>query len=349
MKFSKLLRFLLMAVMPVMAVDAEGGGSFDVNENGEALGTGNDARIALMNKLADQADEFRKDEFVDIVDLDKNITEPFRVQNADGAQEDLADDTNVAAETAAALAAEAEEAAAANQAPVIPKLKVNGKDVDITPEMLAKLQKIEAADEYLKQAASFRNEAAAALTAKQNAVAAAEQAEDLVALTRAIQMGTEEEAVEAIRKIKSAGPSQDDIARQIDERVNFNTAYIQYRKDFADIVADPILNKLAIDKDNELVKNRDPRGYSERWAAIGGELREWKEKLNPTAVKQPEGQSNQASKQARKEAASGVVPTASATKQSLVAEEREPSVQEVIQAMAAARGGNQAMFGAPKM
>ena len=321
--------------------------SIAVNENGEALGTGNDARVAMMNKLADQADEFRKDEFVDIVDIDKGITEPFVVQNADGAVSDLTDET--AATEAAALAAEQAEAAAANQTPSVPMIKVNGKVIPVTAEMLGKLGKIEAADEYLKQAAALRSQAAVALTAKQNEVAAAEQAEDLVALTRAIQMGTEEEAVEAIRKLKSTGPSQDDIARQIDDRVNFNTAYIQYRKDFADIISDPILNKLAIDKDIELVKAKDPRGYSERWADIGNELRDWKEKLNPTAQTQAPAAANQSNKQARKAAAASSTPTASATSQSSAVEEKEPSVQETIQAMAAARGGNQAMFNAPKI
>jgi len=347
MKYSKLLRFLLAAALP-LHIDAEGGGgSFDVNENGEALGTGNDARIALLNKLADQADDFRKDEFLDIVDIDKGITEPFVVQSADGIQSELTDDTNVAAETAAALAAEQAEAAAASQAPVVHKIKVNGREVELTPELIADAQKVASANEYLRQAAELKNAANAALSTKQIEVAAAEQAEDLVALTRAIQMGTEEEAVEAVRKLKATGPSKDDIARQIDDRVNFNTAYIQYSKDYKDIIEDPILNKLAVDKDIELVKNKDPRGYSERWAAIGNELREWKEKLSPKGVQTPVAV-QQSDKLARKAAAASATPTANATKQSSSVEEKEPSVQEVIQAMAAARGGNQAMFNAPK-
>ena len=344
MKLSKLMRFLLMSAWP-MGVEAEGGGgSFDVNENGEALGTGNDARIAMLNKLADQADQLRGDEFVDIVNADTGETAPFVVQTAEGETTELTEKS----EQEAALAAEQAEAAAANQTPTLPTLVVNGKTVQITPEIIAKAQKIEAADVYLKEAASIRNNLVAKQQAAPQQQAASEQAEDLVALTRAIQMGSEEEAVAAIRKLQQAGPSLDDIARTIDDRVLFNTSIAEYRKNFSDITADPILNKLAIDKDAELVRARDGRSYYERWSAIGTELRAWKDSMKGPAQAAPVVQQD-TSKQARKAAAITAPNTSGAVKQSSVQEEREESPGDIIRAMAASRGGAQAMFGAPKI
>jgi hypothetical protein len=348
MKINKLLKFLLIAAMPLMAGEESGGG-FDVNENGEALGTGNEARLALLDRIANQADEVRQDEFVDIVDLDTGKTEPFTVQTAEGETQQLEDQT-AAAEQAAALAAEQQEAASVGQPAALPKLKVNGQEVEITPELIAKAQKVVNADLYLSNAAALRQQAAE--QAKPAVTAAPDQGEDLVALTRAIQMGSEEEAVEAIRKLKASGPSSDDIARTIDERVNFNTAIAQYRKDFSDIVSDPILNKLAVQRDAELVAAGDSRPYYERFAAVGSELRTWKQSLSPAtpaSKTEPNTVIVNSSKEVKKAAASGVPPSASAVTKSTVAEEKEESVQEVIQRIAASRGGPQSMFGAPKV
>lgn len=316
---------------------------FEVNENGEALGTGNDARLARMALIADSADREREDEFMDIVDIDKGLTEKFVAPHLEEDEEAKAvreDEESEAARNAAAVAAEAREAAAAGQAPVLPRLKVNGVDTELTPELIAKAQKIASADVYLSEAARLRTD----LAGRQAQVAApvnAQQGEDLVALARAIQMGSEEEAVEAIRKLQKAGPSQDDIARTVDERVLFNSALSQFRTNYADITGDPILNRLALDADDRLVKSGDTRPYHERYTAIGNELRAWVN--GKTGAAQAAPVAAQADKTARKAAASGAPVTASAKTSSSVQEEKEESVSDVIAQMAAKRGGPQWM------
>ena len=325
----------------------------EFNEDGSVKGTNNDARLAMYNKMADQVDALRAEgqEFLDVVDIDKGVTAPFKVQKADGTQEPLEN------EDVEAATIEAEEAAATGQAPELPYLTVNGKKVSITPELIAKAQKIEAADQYLQQAVTLRSQAQQAAEKPAPTNATTEQAEDLVALTRAIQMGTEEEAAEAIGKLRGPkGLSKDDVLTLVQEQMAFQTAATVYNSDFKDIVSDPLLNSLAIRKDEELRQAGDRRPYLERWASIGKELRKWKtgsEELTNVGDAQSQAQprqvASQSTKQARKAAATGVPSTANAVTQSLTTEDREPTVSETIAAMAQSRGGNQAMFSAPKI
>lgn len=328
-----------------MADSEDNGTDFAKNENGEALGTNNDARVSLLESIADSADREREDEFLDIVDLDKGTTEKFTAPAAKSQEDDeeavaLAADQE-ASETLAALAIETAEAEAVGQTPVTTRIKVNGADVELTPELISKAQKIASADVYLGEAARLRNElAAAGRQAAAEEVDNTSQGENLVALARAIQMGSEEEAVEALRQLQKAGPSQDDIARTVDERVIFNSALTQFRKDYSDIVKDPVLNKLALEKDDQLVRAGDTRPYYERFSAIGEEIRDWLKsktgKVEPVVQVQSE-------KVVRKAAASGTPVTASAKTSSSVKEEKEESPSDIIRAMAAQRGGPQWM------
>lgn len=346
MKVSKLLRTLLFPITMGVVDDEGGGGNSDYakNENGEALGTNNDARVSLLDSIADNADRVREEEFADIVDLEKGVTEKFtapaRVSEEDEEAAALAADQEAATALAAAEA-EAAEAAAAGQAPSIPRIKVNGVEVELTPDLVSKAQKIASADVYLTEAARLRNELATSRPTGGEVASNTPQGTDLVALARAIQMGSEEEAVAALSQLQKAGPSQDDIARTVDERVLFNSALAQFRSDYKDIVGDPILHKLAMEKDDQLVRAGDSRPYYERYAAIGDELRGWV--AAKTGSKTPAPVAVQSEKVARKAAAVGAPVTASAKTSSSVQEEREESPSDIIRAMAAQRGGPQWM------
>ena len=94
-------------------------------------------------------------------------------------------------------------------------------------------------------------------------------------------MGNENEAVAALRKIReqaSTRPSlsADDVSRTVDERLAFNTAITHFRTEYSDIVSDPFLNQLALDRDQELLTAGDKRPYADRYAEIGTTLRAWK-------------------------------------------------------------------------
>ena len=54
----------------------------DSSSGSGAIGTGNDARIALLNSIGDSADELRGEDFADI--NDDGSTSEFKVQRPDG-------------------------------------------------------------------------------------------------------------------------------------------------------------------------------------------------------------------------------------------------------------------------
>lgn len=305
----------------------------DENENtGEAVGTGNDERIARLNAIADSADADRAEELANI--NDDGTTEPFVVDAAP-------------AETPA----EEEETPSSSAEEELEKkyrIKVNGKEIELTEaELIARASKIEAADEYLRRAAEAnrRVQELAAPVADPNVLQRQRDDEDL-ALVRAIQVGTEQEALAALRKLREqagARPSlsRDDVSRTIDERLAFNTAIERFSTEYNDVWSDPILKKIAFDKDAQLLQQGDTRPYWERYQEIGSEVRSWKESLAPAKKTEV----TMTDKEARKASAPRVPAPASAKSKPAKVEEDDidDNPSAVISAMAQRRGGPQWM------
>lgn len=323
-----------------------GGGSGGIADDGSVIGTGNDARVAMLANISDNVDRDRSDELADV--NDDGSTSQFLAPDPVSTEEDAeAIAAREAEETEAARLAAEMQANGAEDPPSKPQtIIVNGKEVALTPELVAKAQKIAAGDVYLQEAARLRNELSAKSQPSQKDVEAA-TLEDEIALARAIQMGTEEEAVAAIRKLQKAGPSQDDIARTIDERLTFKEAIGKFRSDYSDILSDPVLHKLALDRDAELLNGGDSRPYYERYKEIGDGIRSWVNSKAPAAAT-PTPTNTQADKVARKAAASPTPTVANGKAANTVVEEKEESTQDVISGIAKARGGPQWMNGAPR-
>ena len=246
--------------------------------------------------------------------------------------------------------AEPEEAAK----PVISpkhKIKVNGKEFELsTEELIARAQKVESADQYILDASRMRREAENAQnTQKPVPVPTGPTADELLeerrALVRAIQMGTEEEAMGALEKLQRPQRpafSADDMARTVDERLTFKDAVRRFETDFQDVLSDPVLKQLALQKDQQLLAQGDKRDYWERYSEIGGELRSWKQSLVPTAPAVSPTQQALDSKQQRKANAPSQPKAASARAPATQREdEGEESIGDVIAAIAKARGGPQ--------
>jgi hypothetical protein len=334
-----------------MAKDEEG----SQGSSGEAVGTNNDARIALLNKINDQNDEATSDQFVDIVDLDKGITEPFTVKKPDGTTEELQDE----AVHEQIVDQDAEKKPVVQETvPVKHKIKIDGVEQELPiEEIIARAQKVTKADQYLAEAARIRNELEQQkLSVIKTDVSAAPVVsdEDDLALARAIQMGSEEEAKAAVRKIReqvlesvkasNKGPSNDDLSRTIDERLTFNEAISKFNSDYKDLVADPKLHKMVLDRDAELIVQGDRRPYYERYKEVGDEVRAWYNKGKP-ASEEPKQKEVVVDKEARKAGAPAVPKAAGGKVPSTVEEETVESDQEIIAKMAAARGGPQWMRG----
>jgi hypothetical protein len=267
----------------------------------EAIDERNSARLKMYDEIADGNEEALKDEFEDIPD---DAHTKF-VDQTDTHVQNPQDDERF-------------------------QLKVNGKVVELTrEELIARAQKVESADQYLAEASRARSEAIRQQHPTPSPDTSAQSVEDDLALVRAIQMGSEEEAVHAIRKLKTPSVQPDEFARLIDERMTFQQAATRVQDEFKDIFADPILKQAFLSKDAELVAQGDGRPYWDRYEAVGNELREWVGGVRKTGAV--------VDKQQRKASVTQITP-ASSRVASQAQEEPEESISDVISQMARTRG-----------
>lgn len=209
------------------------------------------------------------------------------------------------------------------------KLKVNGKDIELTEEeLITRVQKSESADQRFQEAAQLKREAEelkAQLPAKD--VAKLEVTDDDLAEARRLQMGSEEEAADVIRKLRQRPSlSEADVTRKIDERLVFQTSVDRFKTEYPELFSDTYLSRLVAMKDDELVKAGDKRPYYERYKAIGDEIREWAGKVKPKDTKQ------------ERKASITVLPTTGARAGGGEEEDKDESTSDVIANMAKTRG-----------
>lgn len=208
------------------------------------------------------------------------------------------------------------------------KVKVNGQDREFTEaELIERASKAEAADQRFQEAARLKREAEELKQASQKAPAEPEVTDDDLALARALQMGSEEEAAKVIKKMRSAPTlNEDGIVRKIDERLTFQSSVQRFQTEYPELFKDPNLSKLVAIKDEELVKNGDTRSYYDRYKSIGDEMRSWLGTVKPASEKQE----RKASIVTLKTAAGRVVEKTD--------EDEEQSTSDTIANMAKARG-----------
>ena len=326
----------------------------ETTENGEVVGTENDKRLAMYSQIADNNDKERSEEFYE-VDEDGNKTgltleaeeeddEESDETPQDG-DEDESSDEDEGEEDAPLVDEKSTPPGLTGDQPKY-KITVNGVQKEVSvDELIATAQKVESADDYLREASRLNQEARNLKTPPQHEETQPEEMDE-VALARAIQMGSEEEAVAAIRKLRSTGPSSDDLARTIDERLNFQTSAAWFQKEYKDIVSDPLLAQLAINQDHMMRAQGDNRPYVERYKEIGDGIRNWVASKAPKVEEKTETEPEtkvdiQATKKARKAAAPSVPKPASAKAAVPEEDDEEESVQDTIANMAKARGGPQ--------
>jgi hypothetical protein len=254
--------------------------------------------------IADSADEFRSGDMDDI-DGGRPVNDD-RDDEDDGTVTQQAEDTNL-----------------------LHKIKVNGKELQLSyEELVQRAQKVESADEYLRHASeSVKNATKLALSAQDEPK---QMDDDDLALARAIQMGSEDEAVQAIRKIKSR-PSEvtpDAVARVVDERLSFQRAAEWFNNEYKELLTDPNLKKLVLDRDAELAQLEPQTAYMDRLRRVGDEIRGWNGQRAGTP---------KVDKAARK-AQVASVPSGAARQNTGANEESDDSPESVIALMAKSRG-----------
>ena len=328
------------------------------DDDGNVIGTTNDARIALLNRINDANDEARADELLAV--NDDGTTEKFVVQDAEGNQTQLTDDaaTDPAADAEIArLAAESgeqpaeqttEPAAQENEDGRLITRKINGKDVTKTfREWMNTASKVEAADVYLREASALRNQATR--PAPTQAAQSVTPVVDYLAIARAIQMGSEEEAVAALQTIAApVRPSvtTDDVRAAVTEQLTFKEAISTFNSEFSDLVADPVLHQMVLDTDQRLIAQGDRRPYLDRYRDIGEQVRGVAKSIAAKFAPAPKAPAAPVvDKLARKAAANPVPKAASQKTVSSVEEEADESTASIIAGIAKSRGGPQWMNG----
>lgn len=301
---------------------AGGGGGGEAS--GGAVGTGNEARVALLESINDALDEGeRGDELAHVNDDD--TTEAFRKEKI--ADPEVVEEAKIVEPTEAV-------------APAKVKIKVNGEELELTQEeLIERAQKVESADRYLQEASEARK------AAKPPVEPPAKKEVDYKALVRAIQVGTEEEAEAALRQLQTSQERppapMDDVSRVVDERLKFQDAMKAFSTEYADILGDPRLNSMAQQMDSEMLANGDTRSYAQRYTEIGESLRGWVTKLGGGKKEEPKVDTTRE----ERKAALPATPTAAAGKSAppKTDTEDDDNPTSVISKMAAARGGPQWM------
>ncbi len=283
-----------------------------MDDEQEVVGTANQSRLEMLEGISDSFEEVRHA---------NSGEEPVEEPAEEPAEEQL-------------------EGMVQPEEPVTPQvytIKVNGRDVQLTLEqMMERASKIEAADQYLAEAARLRMEAA-----QRQVVPQEESVDDDLALARAIQMGNEDEAVTAIRKLRTGRPSVtvDDVARTVEDRLSFNDAYQRFLSEFNVIASDPYLLTMAHDTDAKLIAAGDRRSYMERYRDIGTTIKTWIEGKSKATPSQGE-------EKLERKAASSQTPKAASQRSALPNnQEPEETTQSIIADMAKKRGGPQWMMG----
>ena len=212
------------------------------------------------------------------------------------------------------------------------KIKVNGQELELTEsELIERAQKSEAADQKFQEAARLRQEAERLKVlpkGEPEKPAEPQVTDDDLALARALQMGDEVEAAKVVARLKTPPLTRDEVIRLTREQIEFNSSLNSFKESFPEIFKDQKLMTLAAQMDERLVKSGDTRSYTDRYKAIGEDIRKWTSTFTPASSQE---------KQERK-ASLTVVKTAGARATGPADEDKEESPSETIAKMAKSRG-----------
>lgn len=287
-----------------------------------------DKRLALINAIADSADEARVEakEFLP-EDVETIKSEPVEIsaETVPDLAKGYSDPENA---EAAPPEPEVESTAVIEPEAVRKfKIRVNGVERELTEEELVeRAQKVENADLYLQQAANAVKQAieAPALPVKDEPPRVDD---DDLALARALQMGSEEEAAKAIASLRRPPVTPDDVRRISRETYSLQSVLTSAEDRHKDLLGDPDMRMLFQSRIQALTRIEPDLGIGEAYDRVGKELAAKFGKQAPAIP--PE-------KLVRK-ASVAPVPSAAARQAAPPDEDAEEPLSDVIAAMAKAR------------
>ena len=294
-------------------------------ENG-GVGSQNNDRLAFYNQIADGNDESRADDLEDVTDeMYLNPTGTGGEDQGAGAEGDSGDLQGTSALDEGDGSGEPDSGylpGVPGQTPKPQTIKVHGQDIELTAELIAKAQKVAAADVYLAEASKLYKDASTINEPSPDARV------DDAALADAIQMGTRDEAVAAIALLRRSqslpeGEIEAVIARTLAKRDTQSDAE-RFKVDYQDLLADDTARE-AVWAFDTLYANDGEAATYERFQKAALQV----SKLRGPATGLED-------KRARKDNARRPV-VGQGARPAPRQQEREPTVREEIAAMAAAR------------
>lgn len=303
-----------------------------------AVGNTNDEQINRRNAIADRADEARESEL--------QQTDGERIVEPDPEEQRAEQEARAAEEERARLERDANEqqARALQEGGTEPRsytVRVNGRDVQMSEaELVSRASKVYAADEYL-QMAQDAVKRAQALAPSQDVPATDSDAISEDVLTSALQ-GDREAIRKVAQRLNGTPGMQPQVLQAVDARLAFHDQVNWFRGEYKDVVNDPFLYSLVVAEDKKLAESDPSLPLRDRLKKAGDTIRTWKQgfakapEVNPKLVRK---------------ASTPSVPAAGSRQSSAQEEEGEEPVENVIDAMAKARGQGtavrtpQGMFG----
>jgi hypothetical protein len=267
----------------------------------EARENRNNERLALMDKIADGAEDRRADTG------EIQIEEPLQEEVPEVAEPQAGDERVVDGVTHYLTI-------------------VNGHEKWLTLKQLRETAgKVEAADDYLRQAKEAVINSTRAAPSKKDESADLEE-DEVRKLLSATALG-DEEAISRLAKAITARPSQQDVLRALDQRMSFRTELASLEEKSRDLLDDEYMGRLFKQRLNELKQEAPSTPLADAYSSIDKELR--------TAFPSFKAQSQ--SKLDRKRTLSQV-PQAAARRAVQTEDEGEEDPSSVIEEMAKARG-----------
>lgn len=167
---------------------------------------------------------------------------------------------------------------------------VNGKEVSLTyDQWMERAIKVSEADEYYADAARSRYKP------EQEDISQVEDPEDFDEISKAIQLGSPEEARDALKSLQdSAVKKAKTIMTQEQVQVAASVVYKAVARDYKDLIEDPILNGafIALDKklldENKTFSNDPVENFDLRMRFAGDEIRKWQSSKLGNAGKKKE-------------------------------------------------------------
>jgi len=293
-----------------------------------AIGTRNQEQVDRRNAIANRADEQEDRQTIDF-DGDKLIEDdPTEAAAARAEAEAEEERQRLETEANERAAREDQEAGAVRAEPKKYRLKVNGKEVELTEEeVLERAQKVESADEYL-QTAKKAVEASLARGPSQDGPASHEEDVTEDTLTSALQ-GDPEAIRKIAQRLKAPSTVTPDVLTAVDDRMSFRDAVNWFRGEYKDIVSDPMAYQLVVAEDTRLARDEPSLGYQARLKKAGDKVKGWlSEKTKSATPPNP-----------KLERKASVLPIPQAGGRQVVREEdeEEEPVESVIDKMARAR------------